>query len=137
MRKRNRPPLVPPEMMLSPMIDMMFLLLVFFIVSTMNMSEIKTVPVKLPVAKTSESVSNSTFSVTLKKDGTIYLEDEQIDMEVLIANAAMENKRDTNFSVILRADGDIEYKKVIEMMDKLKGAGIKRFGLATDLGVSK
>ena len=39
-----------PEIMLSPMIDMMFLLLIFFIVSAMYMSELRTIPVKLPVA---------------------------------------------------------------------------------------
>ena len=37
--------------MISPMIDMSFLLLVFFIVSTMNMNEVKTLPVKLPRSK--------------------------------------------------------------------------------------
>ncbi|MBR2220189.1 MAG: biopolymer transporter ExbD, partial [Phascolarctobacterium sp.] len=49
--------------MLSPMIDMIFLLLVFFIVSTMYMSEIKTIPIRLPVAQNSETVSKSNFSV--------------------------------------------------------------------------
>ena len=47
LRKRGKKA---PEIMLSPMIDMMFLLLIFFIVSAMYMSELKTIPVKLPVA---------------------------------------------------------------------------------------
>ena len=49
LRKRGKKA---PEIMLSPMIDMMFLLLIFFIVSTMQMTELKTIPVKLPVAAT-------------------------------------------------------------------------------------
>ena len=125
MRRRPRKQSLPPQLMLSPMIDMIFLLLVFFIVSTMYMSEIKTIPIRLPVAQNSETVSKSNFAVTVKKDGSLYLEDNKIGMKQLVANAASESKRDAAFSVIIRADGDANYKTVT------------RFGLATDLGDSK
>ena len=138
MRSRRRKRVItPPEIMLSPMIDMIFLLLVFFIVSTMYMSEIKTIPIRLPVAQNAETVSKSNFSVTIKKDGSVYLDEDQIDVDLLVSNAAMESKRDSSFSVIIRADGDTNYKLVIELMDKLKGAGVTRFGLATDIGGKK
>ncbi len=138
MRSRRRKRVItPPEIMLSPMIDMIFLLLVFFIVSTMYMSEIKTIPIRLPVAQNAETVSKSNFSVTIKKDGTVYLDEDQIDVDLLVSNAAMESKRDSSFSVIIRADGEANYKLVIELMDKLKGAGVTRFGLATDIGGKK
>ncbi len=138
MRSRRRKRVItPPEIMLSPMIDMIFLLLVFFIVSTMYMSEIKTIPIRLPVAQNAETVSKSNFSVTIKKDGTIFLDEDEIAIDQLVANAAMESKRDSSFSVIIRADGDADYKLVIQMMDKLKGAGVTRFGLATDIGEGK
>lgn len=136
-RGRHRRGLTPPEIMLSPMIDMIFLLLVFFIISTMYMSELKTIPIRLPVAQNSETVSKSSFNVTVKKDGTIYLDEDQMDIEQLVANAAVESKRDSSFSVIIRAEGDAEYKTVIKLMDKLKGAGVTRFGLATDVGDGK
>jgi len=123
-----------PEIMLSPMIDMIFLLLVFFIISTMYMSEIKTMPIRLPVARNSETVSKSNFNVTIKKDGSVYLDDTQTNMEQLVANAAVESKRDSSFSVIIRCEGEAEYRLVVTLMDKLKGAGVTRFGLATDVG---
>lgn len=137
MRRRPRKQSLPPQLMLSPMIDMIFLLLVFFIVSTMYMSEIKTIPIRLPVAQNSETVSKSNFAVTVKKDGVLYLEDNKIEMKQLVANAAAESKRDAAFSVIIRADGEANYKPVIKLMDELKGAGVTRFGLATDLGDGK
>lgn len=137
MRRRPRKQSLPPQLMLSPMIDMIFLLLVFFIVSTMYMSEIKTIPIRLPVAQNSETVSKSNFAVTVKKDGILYLEDNKIEMKQLVANAAAESKRDAAFSVIIRADGEANYKTVIKLMDELKGAGVTRFGLATDLGDGK
>ena len=137
MRRRPRKQSLPPQLMLSPMIDMIFLLLLFFIVSTMYMSEIKTIPIRLPVAQNSETVSKSNFAVTVKKDGVLYLEDNKIEMKQLVANAAAESKRDAAFSVIIRADGEANYKTVIKLMDELKGAGVTRFGLATDLGDGK
>lgn len=137
MRRRPRKQGFPPQLMLSPMIDMIFLLLVFFIVSTMYMSEIKTIPIRLPVAQNSETVSKSNFAVTVKKDGALYLEDNKIELKQLVANAAAESKRDAAFSVIIRADGEANYKTVIKLMDELKGAGVTRFGLATDLGDGK
>lgn len=137
MRRRPRKQSLPPQLMLSPMIDMIFLLLVFFIVSTMYMSEIKTIPIRLPMAQNSETVSKSNFAVTVKKDGVLYLEDNKIEMKQLVANAAAESKRDAAFSVIIRADGEANYKTVIKLMDELKGAGVTRFGLATDLGDGK
>lgn len=137
MRRRPRKQSLPPQLMLSPMKDMIFLLLVFFIVSTMYMSEIKTIPIRLPVAQNSETVSKSNFAVTVKKDGVLYLEDNKIEMKQLVANAAAESKRDAAFSVIIRADGEANYKTVIKLMDELKGAGVTRFGLATDLGDGK
>lgn len=137
MRRRKRRELRAPEIMLSPMIDMIFLLLVFFIISTMYMSEVKTIPIRLPVARNSETVSKSNFNVSVKQDGSLYLDEQQIPMEVLVANAALESKRDSSFSVIIRAEGDADYKLVITLMDKLKGAGVTRFGLATDVGESQ
>ena len=126
-----------PEIMLSPMIDMIFLLLVFFIISTRYMSEIKTIPIRLPVAQHSQTVSKSNFNVTIKKDGSIYLDDTQTNMEQLVANAALESKRDSSFSVIIRCEGNAEYRLVVTLIDKLKGAGVTRFGLATDVGDGK
>ena len=137
MRRRPRKQSLPPQLMLSPMIDMIFLLLVFFIVSTMYMSEIKTIPIRLPVAQNSETVSKSNFAVTVKKDGVLYLEDNKIEIKQLVANAAAESKRDAAFSVIIRADGEANYKTDIKLMEELKGAGVTRFGLATDLGDGK
>ena len=54
-----------------------------------------------------------------------------------MANAAVESKRDSSFSVIIRAEGDAEYRTVIQLMDKLTGAGVTRFGLVTDVGDGK
>jgi len=134
MRRRIRRERKKPELMLSPMIDMIFLLLVFFIVSTLNMAEIKSIPVRLPVAQTSENVNRSTFTVTVKKDGSYYLEENRMDLASLVKQAAAEQKKDEKFSILIRGDAEANYKQIIRLIDELKSAGVTRFGLVTDTG---
>lgn len=126
---RNRKP---PELNIIPMIDIMFFLLVFFMLSTMYMIDLKTIPVKLPKAASAASDTTSTFAVSLKSDGSIYLGDSKTYLKALLTQASIEQKNNPYFAVIIRADKDIDYGRVITLIDKLKGSGITRFGLATD-----
>ena len=123
-----------PEIMLGPMIDMMFLLLIFFIVSAMYMSELRTIPVKLPVATETITQSSVKFTVTIKDDGAYWLGDKPIDRALLISRAKAAQSQDKSFSVVIRADENVPYKTVIGLLDSLKKAGISRVGLATDKG---
>ncbi|MBQ8918494.1 MAG: biopolymer transporter ExbD [Acidaminococcaceae bacterium] len=134
LKKRGRKA---PDIMLSPMIDMMFLLLIFFIVSAMYMSELKTIPVKLPVATETITQSTVKFTVTIKDDGAYWLADKVIAKADLINRAREEQKKDEKFSVVIRADENVQYKAVISLLDSFKKAGISRVGLATDKEAKK
>ncbi len=123
-----------PELIIIPMIDIMFFLLVFFMLSTMYMIDLKTIPVKLPQAAHAATDTTTTFAVTMKADGSIYLGEAQTDVQALVTQAAIEQKNNKSFAVVIRAEKDLEYGKVIALVDKLKGAGVTRFGLATDGG---
>lgn len=132
MKLRNYRETKQPDLNIIPMIDIMFFLLVFFMLSTMYMVEQKTIPVNLPQA-TSATIDNKTnFTVTLKDDGSIYLEDQQTDIQTLLMQATKEQKNNPSFAIIIRADKDINYDKVVSFIDTLKKAGIARFGLATN-----
>ena len=126
-----------PAIMLSPMIDMMFLLLIFFIVSTMQMTELKTIPVKLPVATESVIQNTAKFTVTIKDDGAYWLQDKVISKQELINKAREEQKKDEKFHVVIRADENVQYKAVIGLLDSFKKAGVSRVGLATEKGTKK
>ena len=135
--RRNRFDEGLPQPMLSPMIDMIFLLLVFFIVSTMYMTEVKTVPVRLPQTVNTETVAKASFVVTMKKDGVLYLDGDTVTEADLLAAARYQVTQDAKFSVVLRADREVEYGLVLQLMDRLKTAGVTRFGLATENGKKK
>lgn len=121
-----------PAIMLSPMIDMMFLLLIFFIVSTMQMTELKTIPVKLPVATEAVIQNTAKFMVTIKDDGAYWLADKVISKQELINKAREEQKKDEKFHIVIRADENVQYKAVIGLLDSFKKAGVSRVGLATE-----
>ena len=74
---RNRKNRRAPDLQISPMIDMMFTVLLFFIFSTMYMTEVKTVPVKLPTAENSVTQSRTSFVVAVKENGSIWLGDRK------------------------------------------------------------
>ena len=134
MRLRDRKSFARPEVMIIPMIDIMFFLLVFFMMSTLYMVNIKTVDVNMPKAQTAETQMNVNYLVTLKADGSLWLEDQPIAEGDLLARAKQEYKRNPRFAVVVRADQGMDYGMVIGLLDKLRGAGIDHFGLAADTG---
>ena len=78
MRLRDRRAACKPEVNIIPMIDIMFFLLVFFMMSTLYMVNIKTVDVNLPQAQHAETQMKVTYLVTMKADGSLWLEDKPI-----------------------------------------------------------
>ena len=122
MRLRDRKGFDKPEIIIIPMIDIMFFLLVFFMVN------LKTVDVNMPKAANVETQMRVTYVVTMKKDGSLFLEDQPIAEKTLLERAKAENARNGNFSLVLRADQDIDHGMVYALLDQFKGAGITRFG---------
>lgn len=132
MRLRDRRQLAKPEVNIIPMIDIMFFLLVFFMMSTLYMVNLKTVDIDMPKAQNAETRVSATFVVTMKNDGSLWLEDKRITQQELLTEAAVQQKKDSKFAVVLRAENDMNYGKVMELLDRLKGEGIVHIGLAAD-----
>ena len=132
MRLRNIRDFEQPSIMIIPMIDIMFFLLVFFMISTMSMVDLKTVDVNMPKAKNVETNLSVTYLVTLKKDGSLWLEDKPITQDDLLRRAQVEQSKNSRFAVAIRADETVDYGTLMQLMDALKGAGISRFALAAD-----
>jgi len=132
MRLRDRRAFDKPEVMIIPMIDIMFFLLVFFNMSTLYMVNLKTVDVNLPKAQTAQTQLHVTYLVTVRKDGSLWLEDQPIDEATLLRRARAESQNNPRFAVVVRADGDMNYSGVMELLDKFRKEGITRFGLAAE-----
>lgn len=137
MRLKDRRAFSKPEVMIIPMIDIMFFLLVFFMLSTLYMVDLKTIPVNMPKVQNAQSQTNVNYLVTMKADGTLYLENKLIDEDTLLQGAQEKYQENNNFAVVIRADESIDYGKIMALLDKFKAIGITKFGLATETMVQK
>lgn len=132
MRLRNRHKMTSPEIMIIPMIDIMFFLLVFFMLSTLYMVDLRTVEVNMPRISNANAQTNVNYLVTMRADGSLYLENHPISQTELVEKAQEMSKDNPNFAVVIRADEDIDYGQLMMLLDKFKAVGITKFGLATE-----
>ena len=137
MRLKDRRAFSKPEVMIIPMIDIMFFLLVFFMLSTLYMVDLKTIPVNMPKVQNAQSQTNVNYLVTMKADGTLYLENKLIDEDTLLQGAKEKYEANNNFAVVIRADENVDYGKIMALLDKFKAVGITKFGLATETMVDE
>ena len=136
MRLRNWREDKQPDLMIIPMIDIMFFLLVFFMISTIYMVEQKSLPIQLPKAAQASVDNKPAFVITMKEDGSLWIEDQQIAPDALVWQVQLESRRNPSFAVLVRADERASYGKVVAVLDLLKRAGAGRFALATEKGGS-
>jgi biopolymer transport protein ExbD len=118
--------------MIIPMIDIMFFLLVFFMLGTIYMVEQRNLPVRLPEARSSDVDAEKNFTVTINKDGKLYLENNEAQLGALVQQARLEMRMNPRLAIIIRADKDLGYGQVINVIDGFKSAGVARFGLAVE-----
>lgn len=121
-----------PQLMIIPMIDIIFFLLVFFMMSTLSMVEQRTIPVNLPQASASQQDIKHNTAITVMQDGNVMFDQETIPLTLLAkrVKAALIEQPENVF--VLRADKQTEYEMVINALDELKAAGAHRISMATE-----
>lgn len=119
-----------PELMIVPMIDIIFFLLVFFMCSTFQMLQRESLPIQLPEASAARQESGSPLTVTLQADGRIGVGEEIVPLERVGQAVKVLLEEKAALPVILRADKTAEHGKVIAVMDALKSAGVQKLSIA-------
>src|SRR3972149_7435196 len=115
-----------------PMIDTMFFLLVFFMVATMPMTVMRGMAVNLPKVDSADSRSvPGNRSVTISRDGALYLDKEAVRVEELGERLKPYAQADQDALVVIHAAEAVYHGKVVEVMDAVKLSGIKRLAIAT------
>ncbi|MCR5438040.1 MAG: biopolymer transporter ExbD [Selenomonas sp.] len=120
-----------PRLMIIPMIDIIFFLLVFFMMSMLTMVVQKSMPLTLPQASSAQTSMVENIPVTVTVDGSVYYEKEKLSLSAL-ENRLWEKKQQGDVSIILRGDASVDYGKVIQVMDMIKNMGIQKVYIATD-----
>jgi len=110
----------PPQISIVPMIDVIFALLTFFIVSTLSLTRSEGLPVNLPKAATAQSQSSSQIVVTLNQQGRLTLNRQPAQLGDLQARIRALMGKNPNAVVVINADERVSHGQVIAVMDRLR-----------------
>ena len=120
-----------------PLIDIVFLLLVFFIYAMLSMAVHRGLPVMLPKSTTAKIDRQLLLSVTVKSNGLIYLDQEQVPLESLTGALRKKAEENPDQGILLFADRDLSYQKLFRVLDEIRKAGLHRISLQAQVDQEK
>jgi len=120
------------ELNIAPLIDMVFILLIFFLVTTSFVKETG-VDISRPAASTAVSKTGTTILIGVTRDNTIHMDKREIDPRAVRANVERALAENPEASVVIVADKESLTGLVINVMDNCKLAGAENVALAASL----
>lgn len=119
-----------PYFMIIPMIDIIFFLLVFFMMNSLQTVAQKALAVQLPQAKYATAPTQLPIVLTLDKDGHITVDNRPVSYDEAAAVMQQHMAENPDAAVVLQADEKTAHGQVVAIMDMLKGAGVHRLAIA-------
>lgn len=119
-----------PALMIIPMIDIIFFLLVFFMMSMLSMVVQKSISLTLPAAEAAHVNTAKTIPVSITKDGNVFLERQLVSLNELEQNLTLEKRGKEEVTVVVKGDEAASYGTIVKVMDAVKKAGIMKVSLA-------
>ena len=113
-----------------PLIDTVFFLLVFFMMSSLSMAVYHGMPVSLPQAATGQQSIAESASVSVDREGRTFVNREPVSLSGLGERVRSLVQINPALAVIINADGDVTHRHVVDVLDALRGAGVNRMAIA-------
>jgi len=120
------------EINVTPFVDVMLVLLVIFMVTAPLLQQ--GIDVNLPKAKGKEMPSEERITLIVKKGSIIYMNDNPVSLTEM--GKKLKALSSSNPNVFLKADKDVPYGFVVEVMGEIKEAGIEKLGMITEPKIS-
>ena len=111
---------LPPKINILPMIDVIFAILVFFIVSSLYLTRSEGLPVNLPRASTAEVQKTQQITVSLDEQGKLTVNSKPAEIEQLKAEIERLIAAESDTTVIINADRTVEHGLVVEVIDRVR-----------------
>ena len=112
-----------------PLIDIVFLLLVFFIYAMLSMAVHRSLPVRLPSSTTAKVNKELILSVTVKRDGRVYVNKKQVAANMLVNVLKEKAAGKSEAGVLLFADRGLSYQRLFHVLDQIRTAGLTKISL--------
>lgn len=121
-----------PSIMIIPMIDIVFFLLVFFMMSTLYMNTEEQIPLNLPKASSSTAKTIEPVTISLTATHKMYINEREIVPAQLGTEIQQLVSKEPQQAFVVRASEDVPYKDVIGILDNLKLSGARYVSVATE-----
>ena len=118
--------------MIIPMIDIIFFLLVFFMMNSLQTVTQKALAVQLPQAQSASAPAQLPIIMTLDEEGHITIDNKPVSITESSDIMKRHMQENANAAVVLQADKRTEHGQVVVVMDMLKQAGVKRLSIAAE-----
>jgi biopolymer transport protein TolR len=118
------------EINVIPLVDVVLVLLVIFMVTAPMLY--RGMDIKLPTSASNTIKAEERLVLTIERDQKLYLDKDPVSPAQLETRLRAVKSRNAEVSVYLRADRDVPYGTVVQVMDGVKRAGIEKLGMVTD-----
>lgn len=118
---------------MTPMLDVVFQLILFFLVST-TFAVLPGLKLNLPESTTSESVSNLGITISAEKNGSVYFNDKLVSFEMLqneLTNYDTKKIKKKDFPITVEADGEVTNNTIVKIFDCARKSGFSLISLRT------
>jgi len=125
-----------PRIEMLPLIDIVFLLLVFFIYAMLSMAVHHSLPVSLPVSSTAKLDTDINLTVSVRPNGEIFFDKTKVSREklqVLLQERVQNAENGESPRVDLFADEKVSYQELYRVLDIIRTAGISNVALQADI----
>jgi biopolymer transport protein TolR len=119
------------EMNVIPLVDVVLVLLVIFMVTAPMLY--RGMDIQLPTSTTNTIKPEERIVLTIERDRRLYLDKDPVSVVDLEARLRASKQRNAEVAVYLRADRDVPYGTVVQVMDGVKRSGIEKLGMVTDV----
>ncbi|EGO62867.1 ExbD/TolR family protein [Acetonema longum] len=114
-----------------PMIDTMFFLLVFFMLSSLSMIQQYTVPVNLPQAVGSPEKIPAVVTLTITEDGKMFCDKEPVQSpREAVMRLRQQSQGQDSLAVVINADQNVKHGQVVELLDAIQQSGLEKIAVA-------
>jgi biopolymer transport protein ExbD len=113
-----------------PMIDTIFFLLVFFMISTLSMAQYRGMPVSLPKAASGQQAPAESAAITIDSQGRLFVDKQPVEKSMLGDLLRQQLAENADLLVVINADDAVEHGRVVEVMDIARGANVARMAIA-------
>ncbi len=130
-RRKVSEPELTPQINIVPMIDVIFAILAFFIMSTLFLGRFEGLAVNLPKAKSAKPQNVVRATVTLDSKGNLYLNKDRLQVEDLPDSIRKLSQSGQDLVVVLNADGSVTHDRVVTVMDQIRQVEGAKLAIAT------